>query len=194
MTNAKTLWLGIALAAVISPASANMFNYNLGQRAKQDDNNVYLGLTGSLYMPVQSRVRDAFDSTIPYYGITATQNNIDYNWKVRPDIGFFSANRNGNNLFIVPVMASISRKFAEKGSNFQPYAKFGVGVAYFNYRIDEISGRTSGSKVGAAASGELGLILSQRIRVFGSYSYFAKQDGFDFSGYQIGASISIFKL
>ncbi len=192
MNLSKTLGLGLALS-ITGSAVASGLDFNMSQK-KQDDLNSYLGVTGSIYFPTQDRFKSAFRSEIFYYGLTVAQNNLDYNWKVRPDFGIFAANDNGNHLLIIPVMASISRKFAQPGSGFQPYAKLGAGLAYFNYRIDEGSGRTSASRVGAAASAELGLILGQRIRLFGSYSWFAKQSGFDFSGFQIGATISIFKL
>jgi len=198
MNYGKALSLGSALSVLAAAASAAGLDYNLTQR-RQDDTNQYLGVTGSIYFPTQQRFKDAFRSEILYYGFTVAQNNLDYNWKVRPDIGLFVANDSGNRLFVLPVMAAISRKFATPGSNFQPYAKLGAGVAYFDYRIDEPDGlggkvRTKGSKFGTAATAELGLILGQRIRVFGAYNYFSKQKGFDFSGFQIGATVSIFKL
>lgn len=194
MKYSKTLGIGILAAGAIASAAAADLGYNLAQPRRQDDTNNYLGVTGSIYFPTQQRMKDAFNNQILYYGITVAQNNLDYNWKVRPDIGFFAATNDSNRLFIVPVEAAISRKFAQPGSGFQPYAKLGAGLAYFNYHIEEAGGTTSGSRIGEVATGEVGIILSQRIRLFGSYNWFSKESGFDFSGFQIGATISFFKL
>lgn len=198
---ASTLAIGFSTVA-----SADMPKYDLGRRVtlqKQDDTNLYLGgaLSGVFFS--QARTKNAFGKSILYYGLTVTQNNLGYNWSIKPDFGFFAASKDSNRLFIIPLMAVLSRKFAKPGDEFQPYVKLGAGLAYFDFRIDEPNNglapqgtftRTSGHKIGWASTAEVGAIAAQRFRIFAAYNFYSKQSGFDFSGFQIGATISFFKL
>lgn len=211
--NRRYLWATLALTLGFGSAAwADKPMFDLGKRfaaQKQDDTNLYLGGEVSGVFFSQARTKNAFGSSILYYGLTVTQNNIGYNWSVKPDFGFFAASKNDNRLFIVPLMAVVSKKFAKPGDEVQPYVKLGAGIAYFDYRIIESTGgggggafpqplggtvRTSGHKFGMASTAEFGVVAAQRFRVFASYNLYSKQSGFDFSGFQIGATISFFKL
>lgn len=188
--NLKAIILTGALMASV-PALAQVVTTR-----REDDRNVYIAANGSFFFPTQGRLKDAFDDQIVFAGLSFAQNNLDYNWRVRPDFGVFNANRNGNRLLIVPVTASVSRIFAQPGDSFQPYVKLEGGIAYTDYAITDRATaiRTSGNKVLPTGGAEVGLILSQRVRVFASYHTYGKADGWDFSGFQIGAVFSLFRL
>lgn len=176
------------VCAVAAPAMAQ----------QQEDRSTYLAGAGSIYFPSQAAMRRAFDDSVKFLGITFSQNNLETRWAVKPDFGVFSTSQNGNRLTIVPVTAQLSRLFGEPGQGARPYVKVGAGVAYFDYSIHEdgisTNPKIKESKLGTTLSGEVGMILSDRIKIFGGYNWYSKTRGFDFSGFQIGASISVFKL
>ncbi|MBS1720546.1 MAG: hypothetical protein JST35_08890 [Armatimonadetes bacterium] len=184
--------LALALPMVLA---AGAFAQTSEGEPKKDDRNLYLGAVGTTFFPTQARFKAAFGKQLNALGATFTANNMDYNWKVRPDFGFVNFTGGASNrLILVPVRASISKIFAQPGDSFQPYARFLAGAAYTDYRITEGLNTTTGRQILPSVGGELGVILAQRIRIYASYDWYAKTKGFDFSGASLGIVVSVIRF
>jgi hypothetical protein len=54
--------------------------------------------------------------------------------------------------------------------------------------------RNSAKTFGLTGSAELGIVVAQRLNLFGRYNYFQRRGGFDFSGVTVGLSYSLLKF
>ncbi|HVT11692.1 MAG TPA: outer membrane beta-barrel protein [Fimbriimonadaceae bacterium] len=161
-----------------------------------DPNGTYLGLEAGAYFPTDRTIRNVFGSTLPRFGISFISNNQPN--KLKPSLNFavIGANKDGNRFLAIPVTAGVGQQYGGANSGARPYWRVGAGLAYFDYSIDPTNSGTAiaATKVGFTAVGEVGVLLSERVRLSASYNYFSKQDDFDFSGFDIKVSFLFWKL
>jgi hypothetical protein len=161
-----------------------------------NSNGTYVGVEAGAYFPTNGVIKDVFGATLPRIGINFINN--DQPDKMKPSFNFsvIGANKNGNRFLAIPLTVGLGRQYGQPGASTRPYWRAGAGVAYLDYSIDPTGGGTaiSARKVGFTGVGEVGVLLSDRIRLSASYNYFAKSDDFDFSGWDIKLSFLLWKI
>lgn len=157
----------------------------------QQTSNLNFGGSVGVYMPTNSRVKDAFGSSVFNIGIGPVGSNRPSSGSLTPSIDFLSASNDGNRLFIGTLTYGYERHLAEGLT--VPYVRVFGGGAYFDYGIDQPGGRESAKRIGGVAGAEIGLVFAQRLRVAARYNFYTKQD-FDFNGLTLTATYALFKL
>ena len=148
-----------------------------------------LGGNVGLYMPSNATVRAALGSSAMRFGFgpVDTQTRQD---GFRPSFGVINVSKNGNRLLAIPVTYGFERKLGSATGPFSPYYRVFGGGAYLDYRI----GAQNGKRFTPVFGGEVGLTLNSVARVFARYSVFSSTGGLNFSGLELVASFSLFKL
>jgi hypothetical protein len=175
-----------ALAASAAVASAQ----------NPDKTGTYLGLEAGAYFPTDPVIRDVFGSSLPRFGINFINNSQPTKMKPSFNFSVIGASKDGNRFLCIPLTAGVGQQYGSPGSGARPYWKVGAGIAYFDYSIDpnNTGFPTSARKFGFTAVGEAGVLISERIRISASYNYFAKQDDFNFSGWDLKVSFLLWKI
>jgi hypothetical protein len=157
--------------------------------------------TVGIYFPSSSTIRNLIGSQFLTYGITPWSGNSN-NGGLTPEIDFITGSGNGNTFLLVPVVYAYEKDFTSHystgvhtGTSFVPYLRISAGVAYFDYNItDSVGSDYSLQRLGGTAGLEAGLKITNSAKVFVKYNLFTKEQQFDFSGIQIGLTLSLFKL
>jgi len=175
----------LATLALAAPASA-----------QYGDDRAPLNFGGQLgvYLPTSGAVRDAFGSSVLNVGLSPVSTRRQGGNGLRPELNFITASKNGNRLFIGTLTLGIERQFGEPGSNSVPYARAFGGLSYIDFGINTGAGRVSDRKFGTTFGGEVGIVLYDRLRLAARYNVFSKASGFDFSGFSLSATYSLFRL
>lgn len=164
-----------------------------GHAQAQQVPDIYLGVSAGTYMPTNSTIRRAFGDNVFNYGISPMGAQAA-SGSSAPSIEFQSANNNGNRLFIGSLTYGYQKLFGDTSAVVVPYGRVFVGGTYFDYGIDQPGGRQSGKKFGTTGGAELGIVISNRLRLSAKYNFYSKVDGFDFQGLTLSATVSLFKL
>src|SRR5579862_7123456 len=148
--------------------------------AQSSSTGTYLGVDVGAYFPINSTIRNVFGSTIPGVGISFANNNQPDKLTTSFNFGVIGANKNGNRFVAIPVTLGLGREYGGTGTSVRPFWRAGAGAAYLDYSIDaNNSGNPIAShKIALTAVGEVGIMLSERVRLSASYNYFSKQDDF----------------
>jgi opacity protein-like surface antigen len=168
-----------------------------GASAQENRGGTYLGVRAGMFMPSNGEMRDIFGSSIFVLGLSADDFTKQADkWRLTADFDFITGKEDNNKFFIAPVTASIGRVFGSPDDNMRPFVRFGVGGAYMDYSITRPSTaeRFSAKRFGFGADAEVGVFLSDRVRVSAKYLWFSKVDDFDFSGLTLTATVNIFKF
>jgi hypothetical protein len=183
-------WMNAFAIAGIAATAA------LASAQNPDRSGTYLGVEAGAYFPTDTVIRNVFGSTLPRFGVNFINNSVPN--KLKPSINFsvIGASKDGNRFLVIPVTAGLGQQMGAPGASARPYWRAGAGLAYFDYSIDPTGGGTSiaSRKFGFSAVGEVGILLSERVRISASYNYFSKQDDFNFSGWDIKVSFLLWKL
>jgi hypothetical protein len=161
-----------------------------------NDNGTYLGLEAGAYFPTDTVIRNVFGSSLPRFGINFINNSQPNKLKPSFDFAVIGANKDGNRFLAIPLTMGVGQQYGSPTSSTRPYWRVGAGAAYFDYSIDPTNSGTpiAAHKIGLTAVGEVGVLLSERVRVSASYNYFSKQDDFNFSGWDLKVSFLFWKL
>jgi hypothetical protein len=164
--------------------------------AQNDHDNNYLGVEGGFYFPVDTKIKDAFGSSIPKIGFSyGNVGRTADKWRMTAAFNFVTASKNGNRFFLLPVTAAMGRVFGQPGDAARPFVRVGVGAAYMDYGITDAQAvRHSGRKVLPTAAAEAGMIFGDRVRLSATYNWFQATDGFNFSGVQLTLGINVLKF
>ncbi|AIE83372.1 outer membrane beta-barrel protein [Fimbriimonas ginsengisoli] len=182
--NVKPLIAVIALAA-ISAAHAQ----------DQQSLGVNIGGQVGVYMPTSSAVRDAFGKSVLNLGLGPVGGtNRPSSGSLTPSLELLSANKNGNRLFIGTFTYGYEKHLAPDESTTVPYVRVFGGGAYFDYGITQVGVRNSAKKFSTTGGVEAGIVFANRLKLSAKYNVYPKQDGFDFSGFSLSATYSLFKL
>jgi len=161
-----------------------------------DSSGTYVAIDAGAYFPSNTVIRSVFGSTLPRVGIDFINNSAPD--KLKPSFSFsvIGASKDGNRFLAIPATVGLGQQYGPSGTNVRPYWRVGAGLAYFDYSIDptDSGNPTAANKLGFAAVGEIGILLSDRVRLSASYNYFTKQDSFDFSGFDLTVSFLFWKL
>jgi opacity protein-like surface antigen len=179
----------VTVAALMTTAA-------LASAQNPDSSGTYLGLEAGAYFPTDRVIRDVFGSTLPRFGINFINNSQPQKMKPSFNFAVIGASKDGNRFLAIPLTAGVGQQYGVPGSTIRPYWRGGAGLAYFDYSIDPNGGGTaiSARKFGFTAVGEVGVLVSERIRISASYNYFSKQDDFNFSGWDLKISFLLWKL
>ncbi|MDX2065946.1 MAG: outer membrane beta-barrel protein [Fimbriimonadaceae bacterium] len=143
-----------------------------------------------LFLPTDSKVRDAFGSNFLNFGFGRARNGVRAS--TRTDFSVINADRNGNRLFLVPVtLVREYRLMGDMDSATQVYGRLGAGLAYMDYALTSNGTRIADKRLGVNGNAEIGLLLTKRINVFARYDLFNRQEGINFSGFTVGLSYTI---
>lgn len=183
-------WTNVLTVAAFATGAA------LACAQNPDTSGTYLGLEAGAYFPSDTVIRNVFGSTLPRFGISFI-NNSQPN-KLKPSFNFavIGASKDGNRFLAIPVTVGYGQQYGSAGSGARPYWRAGAGLAYFDYSIDPTNSGTAiaATKIGFTAVGEVGILLSEKVRLSASYNYFSKQDDFNFSGFDLKVSFLFWKI
>lgn len=155
-----------------------------------------MGISVGVFMPMDSEMKSLFGDTWFQYGFSPSIKLRNKETDIRPELSILSQSKDGNRLLIVSVPVSFVKRFADENSSSVPYVNFGAGPTFFDYSIQRVGSLTRYDKdrFGWSVHGEVGLVLSNRIRVHTRYVKFSEHDGFRFDGVQLGLSYQFFSL
>jgi len=161
-----------------------------------DNSGTYLGLEAGAYFPSNTVIRNVFGSTLPRVGLDFINNSAPDKLKPSFNFAIIGASKDGNRFLAIPVTIGLGQQYGAPGTSVRPYWRVGAGLAYFDYSIDPTNSGNpiAANKVGFTGVGEVGILLSDRVRVSASYNYFTKQDDFDFSGFDLKVSFLFWRL
>jgi len=179
------------MIALVPMAALALAGTAQAQYSKDDLN---FGGSVGFYMPTNSKIKDAFGSSVINYGIGPVGNKRPSSGSVTPSLEILNANKNGNKLFIGTFTYGYEKHLAADNAVTIPYIRVFGGLSYFDYGIDQIGGRQSAKKVGYTTGAEVGLVLANRVRVAARYNFYTKQDDFDFNGLSLTATYALFKF
>jgi hypothetical protein len=148
-----------------------------------------LGASVGVFMPSSRTIRDAFGSQVLRFGFGGVGRQSTGNFKLGTELDIISANKNGNRLFILPFTFAAEQQLAMAGA-VRPYVKPFAGLAYIDYGISTPSGRRDSKIVRVTYGAEVGVVLSEKLRLSARYNVF-QNSGFDFSGLTLSATFSI---
>ena len=179
--------IGLSALALVAATAA------FGQRGTGDN---YLGVEAGAYFPTDAKIRDIFGTSVFKVGFNyGNAGRQADKWRLTYNFNFLSADKDGSRFFLVPVTAAVGRIFGDEDSSTRTYVRAGVGFAYMDYGINVSSvDRRTDRKILPTANVEAGVILSDRLRLGGSYNWFSKTDGLDFSGFQVTLSYSVLRF
>jgi hypothetical protein len=180
---ALTAFSAIALA---TPAQAQF---------QKSEGGVGLGVKAGIYMPTDKFIRDSFGNSILNYGIGSVAPNRPTSGTLTPELDFISADKNGNRLFIGSLTYGYEYHFSKDDqATTVPYARLFAGGAYFDYGVNTVNGRQSSKRIGLNYGAELGVVFAGKVRLAARYNAFNEQDGFNFSGFNLSATVNLIKL
>jgi len=164
--------------------------------AQRSGSENYLGASIGTYMPTQSRVREAFGSSMVSYGITVVQPYRPNSARLRFDVDSLSLSRNGNRFFFIGGSAGYTVGFGPvQGENRNAgFLRIGAGPAYFDYDVTQNFTKRSGRRLALYGTAEAGYTVAKNILVSTRYVQTPKFDGYDFSGVELRLTFAAFKL
>ncbi len=148
------------------------------------------------YLPTSSKIQDALGKQITTFGFGPGTIANPKGGTLSPDFAFITARKNGNKLFILPVTMTYQKTLGDAATaNVVPFVSVGAGLAYFDYSIRDQAGvRTAAKKIGLTGTASVGVVISKRLTLSAEYNVFSKQDGLDFNGLKLTATLTLFKL
>ncbi len=162
--------------------------------ASAQKSSIGLGLEAGFYFPTGSILRDAFGSAIPHFGIGFVGTDRPRSGSLAPEVDIIGATKNGNRFLLIPVTVGYEQHFGDNPESI-PYARASIGGAYYNYDIETSPGvEANSSRFGLAGGVEVGIILSHRVRLAAKYAIFGRQDGIDFNGLQLTATLALVRF
>jgi hypothetical protein len=164
-------------------------------QANQDLKGIGLGGTIGTFTPTGGRLRDAFGAdrfTIGFRPVAPKE--FAARWL--PDFGVdaISAERRDNRLFILPVTFGVVRRFGSPGGLIRPYVRVGAGFAYMDYAFDSGNRRIAAKRFGPTGNVEVGVRITDRVRLAAAYHVFPRYDETTFDGIELSLTYTVFKF
>jgi hypothetical protein len=158
----------------------------------QYDRRPGLGVEVGLFMPADAEMRDIFGNSMFRWGFGPVTVAPPGTTALTPTFGLIVANRDGNRFTAIPAHLGYTMALGDRRTQTLPYARVAAGVTYLDYAITRPGAgeRFSGRTISPSGSLEAGLIFGNNIRLSAQYIMLGRQDGFNFSGFQIGATFS----
>ena len=156
--------------------------------------------TLGIYYPSIGEIKNLIGSQFLTYGVSLWGGNSTSNG-ISPQLDFIEGSGNGNTFLLVPLTYGYEKDFTSSlttgtrgtGVNFIPYVRAGVGICYFDYNITN-GYDYSTQRLGGTGNIEAGLKISNSAKIFARYNWFTPEQGFNFSGLEIGVVLSLFKV
>ncbi|MBX3118645.1 MAG: outer membrane beta-barrel protein [Fimbriimonadaceae bacterium] len=165
-----------------------------GAMAQSGSNRPWFALQAGAYFFTSSELRDRFGDPLPSIGIQPFTAKIGRDWQVIGDIKFLTASRDGSRLFVVPVSASVSKKFADPDARVIPIVRVGAGPAYYDYSIMRTSGRVKDRTFGWNTNAGIDFVFDKRWALSFRYDQYSKTDGLDFSGMTVAITFGLVRF
>lgn len=153
-----------------------------------------LGGSAGVFFPTSSVLRDKFGSSVTSIGISPSDESLPSAARIFTDISVLSANRSGNRFLVIPATIGFGKTFGKPADVSRPYARVGVGIAYFDYSISHEGRRRSDRNFGAAADAEVGVLVGGRLRLSARYYFLSERDGFNFNGLELAVKYTLFRF
>lgn len=158
----------------------------------------FLSPEASLYLPSHGKTKDAFGDSWSGFGVGI--NPEAFGWDgpdfeiggiaLSPYFGYFNTERRGNDAHIIPIGVE-TRWLLGGNEKFQPYAGLGLSLSAVKFE-DKDAGVKTGWKVAPGGRVMLGADINKWLNVHASYNVMSDVEGYNFSGFAIGAEISFY--
>lgn len=152
-----------------------------------------LGVSFGAFFPQSREIRDSLGATWISYGVSPVRRENPSGWRF--DIGFdyIGRSKNGNRVSILGIGLGVRKVFGTN-NEFKPYVAAHIGPSYLDYAIFRGANRVADRKFGLMGNFEVGVIISDKLKIRARYVPVSKSDGFDFSGFSIGVSYQVFRF
>lgn len=176
---------GMILTLLVVPVFAMANPDSLQPAPKAKKKSFGVGMEFSAFFPTDKDIIRAFSSSTYALGLTPTSIYFKEGNHFVWDLAFNGDSQNGSRYFsVVPSFGYMSVLSSEgSASSFKPYFAARVGPAYTDYSVGYTGfARVKGRKFGWNANAEVGLFLTDKIRISARYDKFSELDGLDFGG------------
>lgn len=170
------VWLSIAATA----GTAN---------AQYDLSEIPVGAQVGIYMPTNSRVRDALGDSWLSFGFAAVRPETRSGFRLTSDIAFTTRNSRGNRILMIRPSAGVVKVFGEENATTKPYFAARGGLVYADYRVDTNTGRHQGRRIQPGANAEFGVVFNRRFILSARYDWMGKFSGLQFDGFSLNATV-----
>jgi hypothetical protein len=153
-----------------------------------------IAASAGFYLPTSGEIRDLFGDSQFSVGLRPWNRNRNTSNGFSPEIDLIDGSNNGNKFFVAPIAVAYEKDMSARIGRRStiPYIRASAGVAYFDYSITREDGVHYGLKrLGGSLGLEAGLKLSSTAKAFIKYDLLSTEQHFNFSGFQIGAAVSI---
>lgn len=155
----------------------------------------YLGASAGVFMPTDSKLREALGGTWFTFGPSSVNPGAYRDRMLGFNYNVLSQNRNGNNVFIFAGSYGIVQPIGERMNGAaRPYFALRGGLAYMDYSLEVDNDHISGKRIGWNANAEVGILLIDRVTLSARYDVFGAVDGLSFNGLSFELKYGIFRF
>jgi hypothetical protein len=158
----------------------------------------FLSPEANVYLPTNSKTKDVFGSN--WSGIGVGINPEAFGWDepdfklggitLSPYFAYYNTEKRGNDAHIIPIGVE-TRWLLGDNEKFQPYAGLGLSISVIKFE-DKDAGIKTGWKTAPGARVVLGADINKWLNLRASYNFMGSVEGYNFSGFSIGAEISFY--
>jgi hypothetical protein len=168
----------VAALLVVSPVFAQKKSNRLG-----------IGVSFGAFFPTDKRVIEATSSSTYSFGLSPT--NIYYKDGLNStfDVQILSNNLRGSKYFVLIPSYGYVKTFGDKDkvSGVKPFAALRVGPAYSDFSmVSGVNTKSRGKQLGFNANAELGVFMSETVRLSARYDVFSKTKQYKWDGLSLG--------
>lgn len=183
MAPARFAVIAASLAVLVGPAHSQAIEVS----------EFGLGVSFGAYFPQSREIRDLLGGTWISYGVSPVRRENPSGWKFDLSFDYVARSKNGNRVSVLGVGFGVRKVFGTN-NEFRPYVAAHVGPAYMDYAIFRGASRIADRKLSLMGNLEVGVIISDKIKIRARYVPIAKSDGFDFSGISIGITYQLLRF
>jgi hypothetical protein len=172
----RSRWFGLStvVACLAVPAIS---------AAQQQYETPMLGASAGVFMPADSKLRDALGGSWFTFGPGTVNPGSYRNRMLGFNYNVISNSRDGNNVFILTGTYGLTQPIGEQMNGAaRPYFAIRGGIAYMDYSLDIDNDHISSKRIGFNANAEVGIMLIDRVTLSARYDVFGAADGFSFNG------------
>lgn len=166
-----------------------------GTPAIQDEPKKSLwGVKAGFFTPSSPALRDVMGNRWFSFGVTRVRSSARSGTKIVADFELIRHSSGDNKVAMFTPSATLYKDFAEPGQTSFPYVGVGVGITYFDYRLQNGTHVDSVKRLGPSASLIAGYVFQGKFFVSARYNLAPSYDGYGFSGLTLSAGLGFLRF